>query len=143
MDPCGAFAERLSAFHDGELDPAAEAAVAEHLESCERCGARLAEIARLEDTAAAPAPAVAPDEWARCWDGIAAAIDEEPPSALVLQAGERAAWLVRRLIPIAASILVALAAYGWLASRGPEDVMADAAPRAFTGAAFAAAPGGL
>jgi len=38
---------QLEAFHDGELDPSAAKVVAEHLQSCARCTAELAEIRRI------------------------------------------------------------------------------------------------
>src|SRR5690349_109562 len=38
---------QLEAFHDGELDPSQAKAVAEHLQSCTRCSAELAEIRRI------------------------------------------------------------------------------------------------
>lgn len=160
MEPsCNEVLERLSAFYDGELESGLADAVAAHLEGCEACGERVAEIARLDAAARAPVPpAVAPAEWARCWEGIAAAVSGEEvggevllsspavdraPSEIVLQAGEATARLVRRLIPLAASLLFALAAYGYFANvahGGDDDTMPA---QAFMGAAFAAAPGGL
>lgn len=38
---------QLEAFHDGELNPSQAKAVAEHLQSCTRCSAELAEIRRI------------------------------------------------------------------------------------------------
>ena len=51
--------ERLSAYLDGELAPAERAKVAAHLGACAECAARLAELAAVDEAAAA-LPAEAP-----------------------------------------------------------------------------------
>lgn len=46
-----AFARRLGAYHDGELDAASAALVADHLPTCPACQAELMEIAELSSLA--------------------------------------------------------------------------------------------
>ncbi len=136
MQACPEFAERFVAFFDGELEGEAADEVAAHLDSCPACRAAAEATALLDAPLAAlgrppPPPAVAPAEWARCWEAIEAAvvagsrardpeIADSREVALVL-AADRAARLVRRLIPLAAAALLFLTFWGWTIQRAHAD----------------------
>jgi anti-sigma factor RsiW len=127
MDECAEIGEStLSAFFDGELDGPAARAVAAHLETCGDCRAALGSLARLEEPLAAEeveAPPVAREEWSARWDAIRSALAEKDDGDLdevVLAAAERAARLVRRLIPVAAAALILLVTWGVVIERAHE-----------------------
>jgi anti-sigma factor RsiW len=130
MADCSTFRERLKPFLEGSLPPSDADGVAAHVEDCEACGEKLADLALGVGAARLPAdpffrlarPEVAPPpvtaaEWDRRWGAIAAALDlDGVADEKIIRAGERASRLVRRLIPLAASVLVALCAYGYMVS---------------------------
>jgi hypothetical protein len=61
---CSSARQHLSAFHDGELPPDIQAAVAKHLDGCPECARRLAEFREFSRTAAElPTPRVPADIW--------------------------------------------------------------------------------
>lgn len=61
---CASVQEHLSAFHDGELASALQAAVREHLESCPECAQKLAEFQELSRMACQlPTPEVPLGIW--------------------------------------------------------------------------------
>jgi hypothetical protein len=98
---CAQCAARVAAFRDGDLEGDEADDVAEHLEGCPAC------CALLDDDPAVEPPRIAPVEWGRRWDAIQSAVLPEQHG----RAG--AARLVRFLIPLAASILAVLSAYGY------------------------------
>lgn len=118
MKACAAYGEKLSAFHDGELVGAEGDEIAAHLEACGACRERLLAFAELDARLreAPPAPAVHEEEWTRLWVSIDAAIaapEEEWIDEKVLRAGDAAASLVRRLIPMAAAACLVLATWAY------------------------------
>jgi hypothetical protein len=61
---CSSARQHLSAFHDGELQPDIQAAVAKHLDGCPECARRLAEFQEVSRTTAElPTPRVPADIW--------------------------------------------------------------------------------
>jgi hypothetical protein len=136
MKGCSHFREALATFLEGELEGDAADAVAAHLEACPRCRAQadgFSGAAFLDDPVLAlercEAPFVDEAEWSRRWESIAAAIGataaahadaeaEEEIEPHIIFAAERAARLVRRLIPLAAAALVLLVTWAWSIHRG-------------------------
>jgi hypothetical protein len=132
---CPEFEADLSALLDGELPPERAAQVRAHAETCERCGAQLARLVRLDGLlAGAPAPAVPDSLRARLEARIAAAEAGAgaglPDTRLRDGAGVRAprrAWRSRVAGAVAAAA-AAIAIYLALANREPAIPGAPPAP---------------
>jgi hypothetical protein len=121
---CAARDEDLSALVDGELSPGREAEVRAHLEGCDRCRARMASFARVDDwLRAAPLPEVPP--------ALRDAVLRAPEAARKAPSRRR-----RRLSPALGALAAAAAALAlYLALRGQ-----DAAPPGVPGPSVARRP---
>ncbi len=74
-EACPDFAERLSAYADGELDAAEAQRVEEHVASCNACQDALLEWRAMNAALAASTPARSDVEWERLAQRVEAAID--------------------------------------------------------------------
>jgi anti-sigma factor RsiW len=86
---CWLIRQRLGAFQDGELGPAARAKTSAHLTRCTACAGELAGLRRLRAALAVPAPEPGEAVWDAFWPQVRArlaAASEEP-------AARRAGWL--------------------------------------------------
>jgi anti-sigma factor RsiW len=98
-------ADRLSAYHDNELDPQARAEVQTHLAQCPACTGELARLERLSQAfAGLPAVQVSPHTMQR----LHRRIDALP--------GLTIARLAEALTAVAASIVIACGAWLWSSS---------------------------
>ncbi len=102
--------EELAAYHDGRLPPERDAAVREHLVSCEGCGAIVLELATLGEEPEEPARGTADFAAAAAWRRQRRRLREHQ---LLPAAGPRIhrAWLVA-----AALALVSLGLGSWVTS---------------------------
>jgi putative zinc finger protein len=109
--------DRLEAWAAGELDPAARAAVASHLEACAACRAEAhAWRALFERTAGLPRSIEPPRDL---WPGIDAALDE--PAAIPLRRPRLRPWW---LAAAGVALVVATAALTTLFLRGSDTLLA-------------------
>jgi anti-sigma factor RsiW len=139
VSDCAAIKKHLAAFFDGELEGPAADEVAAHLDECARCRARLEDLESIDaPLRAIDPPPVAAGEWSKCWGVIEAAIAAEPaesPSVLPVSPAarssdqERAARLIRWLIPLAAAASIALASYSAVVLSAHESARAEAQDR--------------
>ena len=115
----------LTAFHDGELPGADRARVEDHLRGCPECGARLADLARVD------AAANVPDPGREYWDRFNARVMDrvgrkaEGPKAAALR--PKHGWMrrqLRYLVPAAAvaAMVMAVVRYGGLHPGAPAPV---------------------
>lgn len=99
------YGDRLSAYHDQELPPAAAAEVEQHLAQCPACAAELARMQKLSQAfAGLPAPLVSPQAMQR----LHRRVDALP--------GLSIAHLAEALTAVAASIVIACGAWLWASS---------------------------
>lgn len=102
-------ADRLSAYHDDELSPAARAEVASHLARCPACAGELGRLVKLSRAfAELPAPAFSRQAMQRLHRGL----DVVP--------GQAIARLAEALTAVAASIVIACGVWLW-SSSSPAD----------------------
>jgi hypothetical protein len=110
---CSSARQHLSAFHDGELPPDIQAAVAKHLDGCAECARRRAEFQEVSQTAAElPTPRVPADIWPQIETTLAIKVPRQR-AVLVNLILRRRAWIglaTAALVVIAAST----AAIVWL-----------------------------
>ena len=103
------YADRLSAYHDEELAPAAAAEVERHLAQCPACAAELGRMEKLSQAfAGLPAPLVSPQAMLR----LHRRVDALP--------GLSIAHLAEALTAVAASIVIACGAWMWASSAPAE-----------------------
>jgi len=104
--------EQLSEYLDGELEPAAHAAVDAHLASCPDCAQVLNELRSVVLTAQSLPPR---EPSADLWPDISSAIPSNAPSQRIATIGRRrfsiAVW------QFAAAAVVLIAVSGWMAVR--------------------------
>ena len=99
--------DRLSAYHDGELDPATRAEVQRHLAQCPPCAAELARLVRLSGALAGLGnPTIDP----RAMQRLHQRLDVLPLPSLAI------GRLAAALTAVAASILLACGAWLWASS---------------------------
>lgn len=125
---CESARAKLGAYHDGELEPADRAAVADHLRDCPACGEVHADFVRLGQALRAggrPAlPVGLADKVRRSIEATAAADDVDAASKPALggvQPAQRRpiAFMARAAVLVAACLLSAAAAW-WLTSRAAD-----------------------
>lgn len=115
---CSSVREHLSAFHDGELSPESQAAVARHIEGCSECSRRLAELQELSRiTAELPKPEVPPEMWQQIEEKLTTKVaGQRPPLVSLIR--RRRTWVTLATAAIAIGA-VSTATIVWL--RQPED----------------------
>lgn len=112
----------LTAFHDGELPETDRARMEEHLRGCPECGARLADLARVDTAANVPDPG--PGYWDRFNTRVMDRIEREAENPKVTVLRPKHGWMrqqLRYLVPAvaAAAMVVVVVRYGGLDSGAP------------------------
>jgi len=105
----------LTAFHDGELPAADRARVEGHLRGCPECGARLADLARVDRAAGVPDPG--PAYWDRFNARVMDRVEREADGPGVAVLRPKGGWMrqqFRYLVPAAAAaaLVVVVVRYG-------------------------------
>lgn len=113
---CTEVSELLSAYHDGELAPDAQAAVAKHLADCPDCGQTLAEYRRMSELAE---KLNSPQPPSDLWHGIEEQLSQGPGDRAE-PTGFQRRWKAQSRPAMSLGFIVALVAIGlavWLGYR--------------------------
>lgn len=126
---CRSVRPRLSAFMDGDLDPAAARAVAGHLDVCSACGAHLASLREAVEALADLPRVASPEPVAERVKGRLEVERRGPGLALLFRSRFAARPLILpSMVPAALAVLVVMAA-SVLVSRDPRPTV-QSEPRA-------------
>jgi len=116
----------LTAFHDGELQASDRARVEEHLRGCPECGARRADLARVDQAAGVPDPG--PAYWDRFNARVMERVDREADGPGVAVLRPKHGWMrqqLRYLVPAAAAaaLVVGIVRYGGMHPGAPTPIL--------------------